>query len=235
VEQPQDPPDVLQRFHSELALVDIVARQLGGTVGRLVDIEDLKSLGRQGLLEASRRYDPARGVSFRTFANFRVRGAMLDGIRAMSHLPRRLTERLRALESARAVSDGASEDALQPPAPGASAEDAERALDAHLASMATAMALGLVARPAKGDDEGSAGISDSASPEEAAQRAELLRAVRQAVQELPEHEAELIERHYLQGERLDTVARDLKMSKSWASRLHTRAVGRLTKRLRGFA
>jgi len=43
----------------------------------------------------------------------------------------------------------------------------------------------------------------------------------------------LIRRHYLEGERFDHVAAELGLSKSWASRLHTRAIGRLTKRLAG--
>ena len=47
--------------------------------------------------------------------------------------------------------------------------------------------------------------------------------------------AVLIRRHYLEGERFDQVAAELGLSKSWASRLHTRAIGRLTKRLAGRA
>jgi RNA polymerase sigma factor for flagellar operon FliA len=46
-------------------------------------------------------------------------------------------------------------------------------------------------------------------------------------------EAELVRRHYLQGERFDHVAQQLGLSKSWASRLHTRAIRRLSRRLRG--
>jgi RNA polymerase sigma factor for flagellar operon FliA len=69
------------------------------------------------------------------------------------------------------------------------------------------------------------------SPEEALARAELLKAVRNAIEDLPDDEATLISRHYFNGERFDEVARELGLSKSWASRLHTRAVKRLTKRL----
>jgi RNA polymerase sigma factor FliA len=74
---------------------------------------------------------------------------------------------------------------------------------------------------------------DSADdPEAAVAQAELMSLVRDAIGELPEQEAELVRRHYLEGERFDLVAADLGLSKSWASRLHTRAVQRLTKRLR---
>ena len=57
------------------------------------EIDDLVAFGFGGLLEAERRFDPARGVRFRTFAYYRVRGAMLDGVRKMAHLPRRAHER----------------------------------------------------------------------------------------------------------------------------------------------
>jgi RNA polymerase sigma factor for flagellar operon FliA len=58
-----------------------------------------------------------------------------------------------------------------------------------------------------------------------------LHAVEAAIEDLPEDEATLIRRHYFNGERFDHVAGELGLSKSWASRLHTRAVRRLSKRL----
>jgi len=72
-----------------------------------------------------------------------------------------------------------------------------------------------------------------ASPEEHSSRQQLLDLVEVAITALPEQEGVLIRRHYLEGERFDHVAAELGLSKSWASRLHTRAIGRLTKRLAG--
>ena len=103
------------------------------------------SFGREGLLDAARRYDPERGVPFRAYANFRVRGAIIDGVRVVGRLPRRAHERLRGLEAAVRTSEGALEDVHAPQPPGAGAAQAEQALAEHLAAMATAMAVGLVA------------------------------------------------------------------------------------------
>ena len=228
-----DAPEVLERFHGLLDLVEIVARQVKRTVGPAVEIDDLRSYGREGLLDASRRFDTTRGVPFRAYANFRVRGAMLDGVRASSHLPRRVHERLRALEAARLTSEGSSEDVLAGDSPKGTTADAERALDSHLAAMATAMALGLVAKPALGDDGERVLVDSSATPEEATVRAEMEDRVRRAILTLPEDEQEIVRRHYIGGERFDQVARDMGLSKSWASRLHTRAVARLGRRLKG--
>ncbi len=229
----RDSPEVLERFHGALELVEIIARQVRRTLGPGIELDDLVSYGREGLLDAARRYDPSRGVPFRAYANFRVRGAVVDGVRATARLPRRVHERLRALDSAHRVSEGAAEDTLgAPPLPGSRA-DAERALSTHLAAMATAMAVGLVAETGRGEEGEITSVDTRSSPEEALGNAELLARVRSAIETLPKEEAELVRRHYLEGERFDRVAVDLGLSKSWASRLHTRAIGRLTKRLRG--
>ena len=214
-------------------LVDVIARQVARELGRLVELEDLRSMGHQGLLEAARRFDESRGSSFRRFANYRVRGAMIDGVRKGAPLPRRAHARLRSLEAALLVSEAAAEDA--PPGSATTMLDArasEQRLSDHLADMATAMAMGLLAVPARGDDGEPSALDIGETPEEALEHAELRQLVLQALEDLPEDERTLVRRHYLEGERFDHVATSLGLSKSWGSRLHTRAIARLTKRLR---
>ena len=58
-----------------------------------LDIEDLTSAGAMGLLSALKRYDPTRDIKFRTFAEYRIRGMMLDEIRAMDWVPRSVRSR----------------------------------------------------------------------------------------------------------------------------------------------
>lgn len=58
--------------------------------GSLVEIDDLVAFGVQGLFNAIERFDPGRGFSFGTFAGQRVYGAIIDGLRNASHIPRRL-------------------------------------------------------------------------------------------------------------------------------------------------
>lgn len=227
-----DSSEVLERFHGSLDLVEKIAKQIRRSVGHGLDLDELVSFGREGLLDAARRFDASRGVPFHAYASFRVRGAVIDGVRSVGRLPRRAHERLRALDAAARVSEGAAEDVLGS-APKGSARDAERALDAHLAALATAMAVGLVSESASGEDGERTPIDAASSPEEALGRAELLAVVREAIGTLPREEAELVRRHYLEDERFDRVASDLGLSKSWASRLHTRAIQRLATKLRG--
>jgi len=223
----------LARFESGLDLVDAMARRIAREVGAVAELADLVSYGREGLLDAARKFDPARGVPFRGYASFRIRGAIIDGVRQSARLPRRAHERLNGLAAANRTSEGAYEDALAPAAPGTTPADAERALGEHLAAMATAVAVGLLSTTAYGDEGERVPVAVDTSPEEALGRAELLEVVRRAIADLPAEEQTLVRRHYLEGERFDHVAAELGLSKSWASRLHTRAIKRLTEKLKG--
>lgn len=229
----KESPEVLERFSSALGLVDIIARQILRTLGGAGELEELLSFGREGLWDAARRFDDSRGVPFRGYANFRVRGAIIDGVRSSARLSRRTHERLNGLQAAARVSEGAHEDVAAPRAPGSGSAEAELALGDHLAAMATAMAAGLIAPTAHGESGERTLVDTSDNPEQAYGQAQLLDVIRSAISELPHEEAELVRRHYLEGARFDHVADELGLSKSWASRLHTRALTRLSKRLRG--
>lgn len=230
--QASDSPEVLDRFNGALDLVKVICGQLKNCIGSLVERDDLLSFGRKGLLDAARRFDSSKGVPFRAYAAIRIRGSMIDGVRASAPLPRRAHERLRGLAAIDRTHEGALDDAYAPAANEMSAQTADQALAEHLASMATAMALGMVATPVRGQDDPAAALSREQSPEDAASHSEMRDVIGRALDGLPSQEAELVRRHYLQGDRFDEVATELGLSKSWASRLHARALARLSKRLR---
>ncbi len=217
--------DLEQRVGEGLQLVEQIASQLLRSLGNLARREDLVASGREGLVRAAQRFEPERGVPFRGYASFRIRGAMIDALRRDGQLPRRVHRSLRAMESGMLYSEGQE----CPPAP--SAEDAERRLDEHLAGMATAMALGLVAERGYGEEGEVTAVASGVTPEQQLANAQLLAEVKAAIAELPDAEATLVRRHYFEGERFDHVAEELGLSKSWASRLHSRAIDRLRSRL----
>jgi len=235
-QQGSDSAEVLERFNQHLMLVDIVARQVKKGSDAQTEFSELQNFARAGLLDAARRYDPARGVPFGAYARLRMRGAVIDGLRSLASLPRRVHERLRGLDAAHRYSEGLEEDVLcAPRSPGTSSAEAEQALSDHLAGMATAMAMGLVAKTVlQGDGEHEA-VAISPDPEALVAQAELAARLQTAIAELTEQEATLLRRHYIEGERFDHVAADLGLSKSWGSRLHTRALQRLSRKLRGVA
>ncbi|MCU0693430.1 MAG: sigma-70 family RNA polymerase sigma factor [Polyangiaceae bacterium] len=228
---PADSPEVLARFKAELPLVDVVARQLRREVGSCHELEELVSFGREGLLIAARRFDPDRGVPFRRFANYRVRGAILDGMRAHGHIPRRAHEKLRALRAANLVAEGFHEDNQAALAAGLPAEAADERLAAQLAVLATAMAVGFSGPLAVGDDGELVAVDSGESPEFEAARSQLVRIVGREVDQLPELEATFVRRHFYKDEPIDQISEDLGFSKSWGSRLLSRAIATLTKRV----
>lgn len=223
-----DPKEVLERVTEGLPVVDVIARQVRRELLGRVSLEDLVSYGREGLLTAARSFDPGLGVPFRRWANYRIRGGMLDGARSASLLPRHVYQRLRAVEAANHASEGASEDGSAA-APG-SAEEADQRLADYLARIATAVAMGLLSVPV--DAATGESVDPSPPADEVIARGEALAAVREAVDALPEQERHLIQRHYFEDVRLDEASRELGLSKSWGSRIHSRAIASITQTLR---
>lgn len=195
--------------------------------------DDLVSFGREGLLDAARRYDESRGVPFRVYASFRVRGATYDGVRRTSALPRSLYDKLESLEAQTLASNGEAPYVFAVDGSACERADAHELLADHLAGMAMAATLGLIAE-ADSDAHASSGARDpSSNPERAFANAEVLQRIRAELEGLDAEEREVIRRHYFEGEPLENTAAALNISKSWASRLHTRALSRLGKRLQG--
>ena len=202
-------------------LVGRMASMLKRHVNTSLSKDELVSFGSEGLLCAARSFDPARDVPFRCWAAIRVRGAMLDGIRVSGKTPRRAYERLRALTSAGALQDALAE---HHPDRGTSlAPDAADArLSAHLADMATAMALRLVSPANAREMSGAPG--DGPTPEDEVGASELRTALRDAIARLPGAERRMMELHYYDDVSMDEAAAELGWSRSWGSRLHARAV-----------
>jgi RNA polymerase sigma factor for flagellar operon FliA len=232
VAQPADSPEVIERFQANLDLVQKIAGQIARSLHGHAELGDLVSFGQAGLLEAARRFDPTRGVPFRAYASIRVRGSILDGVRAQSPIPRGTYEKIRGLRAMHRVAEAATEDGFAAAGGPVTREQADELIGEHLANMATAMAIGMMARPARGEDGELIGASHYESPEEATSNAQLRQIVLDAIDELPDNEAQLVRRHYIDGDLFEQVAQDLGLSKSWASRLHARAIARLSKRLR---
>jgi RNA polymerase sigma factor for flagellar operon FliA len=226
---PQDTPESLERFRRELDLVELNSRQVARQLGESsVTLDDLRSFGREGLLAAARTFDPGRGVPFRRWANLRVRGAMIDGLRQWGNLPRRIYRELRGLSAADAVQGVYDEEDAANPATGAEGADAR--ITQYLAGLATAIAVGTIA--AEPTFPGGESASRHPTPEDAAIDADLATRVKSIVTSLPDAERTLIERHYYGDETLDQAAASLGLSKSWGSRLHARAIDRIARELR---
>lgn len=229
-----DSPEVLALVHSHLELVKKIASAMWHCVERFVAFDELDSAGREGLLLAARRYDSSRGVPFHVYANYRIRGAMVDAIRKATPLSRRDYERLLAIDVANLVSEGEALFAFSEQTAELSDIEAEDYLDEHLASIVTATVAATAAQ--RSADARLMRDGDfQRTPEEAYSEAELLALIRRSLVELDEVEGKIVELVYFEGLNLEQVGKALHMGRPWACRLHTRAMERLTRLLRRVA
>lgn len=160
-----------------------------------------------GLIEAADRFDPARGIEFRTFARHRVRGAVFNGLRQLansSHVSMTVTERSGSL-----------------------GEDGE---DAFLSFVSWTVGLGLghlldVAAEPEPAHEGR-------DPYAMAERSQASELIRSAVDILPERERTVLIMHYFQHVPFVDIARYLMLTKGRVSQLHRQAIERLRRNMR---
>jgi RNA polymerase sigma factor for flagellar operon FliA len=209
-----------------LDLARRVAHMIHPRVRDLVELDELIGLANAGLAEAAQRYDPDRGVAFSTFAWYRIHGAMVDGLRKSTNLPRRTWARLVALRAAseylehRSERDlGAANTGVAPP----HGADALAAVRDAMAAIRTMYVTSLEAMVDRGFDL----PSDGGAPDDQLETGRLRARLREALARLPERERAILTKHYWEGKNLLEAGAELGISKSWASRLHAQAVERL--------
>jgi RNA polymerase sigma factor for flagellar operon FliA len=192
-----------------------IASRVKNELDLTCEAEDLVAWGFQGLLEAKQRYDASRGVQFNTFAYYRVRGAVIDGVRKMAYLSRRAHQMRKFAEAADDVLEHEAAARSATPEARADVQQTVQAIDDVLGRLTAAFVIASV-----GQDESSA----PEAPDEQLIRADERVRVREIVAKLPEREGIVVRGLYFEGRLLDDIAKDLGISKSWASRIHTKAL-----------
>jgi RNA polymerase sigma factor for flagellar operon FliA len=218
-----------------LHLVHSIASKLHRRLGKTMEPGDLVGYGTQGLLEAAKKYDPKQGTAFSTFAYYRIRGAMFDGMRTMAWYSRANYARFRAEERenaylANVAEREAAERAAQPSSRPPSAGPDKGQLLEDIAEI-----LGGVAAVHIASIEAARDVPDERfkAPDEQVEALQDRERLREALGKLPKQERRLMELYYFADMSLDSAGAKLGLSKSWASRLHARAVGHLREALAG--
>ncbi len=219
-----------------LDLVRAIAGKLKLTLGKTADFDDLVGYGNQGLMEAAQRFDPNQGVTFVTFAYYRIRGGMLDGMRTMGWYSRTEYARFRAEERANEYLQSENDRTAAIIAAGADPTPArvtEAAKDATQTLASIAETLGGIATIHFTSIEAASQVADDrfANAETSLTNLESQHRIRAAVAKLPERERRLMELYYFEDKSLEDVGTELGLSRSWACRLHARAVGLLRRTL----
>jgi RNA polymerase sigma factor for flagellar operon FliA len=212
-----------------LSFVKAIATRVKEQLPREIELDDLVAYGIQGLLEAAERYDDRHGTAFTTFAYYRVRGAIFDGLRGMGWLPRGEYARARFEERAAAyLANLATRETGTPRPQGGphiALEDEMRDLAEALGGVATVFITALTLK----HDESL--LDQAPQPHERLERREVERRIGQVLQTMPDKERRLIEMYYFEDKTLEEAGAVLGLSKSWASRLHARAIDLLRQEL----
>jgi RNA polymerase sigma factor FliA len=221
-------------------LVKYVAGRLGSGLPAHVDENDLVSYGLLGLIGAIERFDPDRDIKFETYAIARIKGSIIDELRAMDWVPRSVRSRARDIERTigelerklhRAPTDeeiaeklGITTDELND-----SLSEIGRSSIAALDELWTISSTG-------GDQVALIDtIEDTHGPEPQSELAqtELKEALGEAIARLPEREKLVVTLYYYEELTLREIGEVLGVTESRVSQLHTKAILRLKARLAG--
>ncbi|HEX8351690.1 MAG TPA: sigma-70 family RNA polymerase sigma factor [Pyrinomonadaceae bacterium] len=232
MQEPTSPPaaafdrDVLIEQHRSYARA--LAIKVMRTLPSSVELGDLVAYGEVGLVEAAERYDPRRGVAFSTFAHYRIKGAIYDGLREMGYFTRPGGVRVRWAANAGDVVQSALDDAVHdsPGNSSASVDDEIAAAESLIDALIPVYLLSL------GSDTVPEIVDQHALSMEQIEQRELVRLVLDALRSLSDDEQELIGALYFKHVSMTELAARQGITKSWISRLHTRAIKHLRDLLR---
>lgn len=217
------------RIVATLPFVEQLARRVAATMPHSIDIGDLVQDGVLGLIDAANRFDEARGIKFETFAERRIRGAMIDALRRDAW-PRGVRRQRRELEAAR--------------------EELRRELgyEPSLADLASKMgsdekrlgrtivrinAIESTSPMANNENLNEASLpaalipSEPESPDAAYEREQTNSRVRAAIESLPVREQKVIGLYYYQEATMKQIGAEIGVNESRVSQLHARAIRRL--------
>jgi RNA polymerase sigma factor FliA len=204
-----------------------IASRVCQSLSSAVDYEEVLCNARLGLLEAAKRFDGTQEVDFRTFAYYRIKGAIYDGLRRSGWLPRTLYAKIKFEEAANEYLQNRSLNSADPAVPRSQTDVEEHSIAETVNSLASIYIISLDAA-----EELDVEDTESANIEQRTEFMQVRRHMRDAIGTLPEKEKQLIMMYYFQNRTLEEVGAKLGLSKSWTSRLHARALALLFKRIR---
>lgn len=189
-----------------------------------IDLQELIAYGNIGLVEAAERFDPRRGVGFLTFAHYRIKGAIYDGLREMGYYSRSATSRAaRFAAQANDLLQAAADDKQSPPegASTVSVDDEIAITQSLIDALIPAYLLSL-------ESDSIPEVIDQQAPSmEQVEERQLIGLVLNLLTDLTPDEQQLINELYFKHRSMTDLAAEMGISKSWLSRLHAKAIQHL--------
>jgi RNA polymerase sigma factor for flagellar operon FliA len=233
------PPDLKEQIVLEhTPLIRYIVNRIALRLPSHIDLDDLHNTGVIGLMDAIDKYDPEKNCKFKTYAEFRIKGAILDQLRSLDWVPRSIRQKSRRLEQAYA--------------------EVEQRLGRPATEQEIAEALGLelgqfhfLVNQVRGvsminlDELRAGGESDqplhgdlfedvkAENPFLLLKSREMRQAIAECIASLPEKERLVISLYYYEDLNMKEIGNVLEITESRVCQIHTKAVARLRSKLRG--
>lgn len=223
--------EIVQRYMPQIKIWAVRAKS---GLPESVDIDELYSAAALGLIECLDKYDKSRNVTFGTYVEYRVKGAMLDALRGMDFLSRNARTKLKAAESA-------SEKLKQELGRIPTVQEVAEYMEMDENEVHSIFDLQSVEKPLSldntvGDSDSSTLIeyiqSDKLSPEEETMRIKLTELMGTEIDKLPEKERLVVSLYYYDELTMKEIAAVLEITESRVSQLHSSAMKKMKKRLK---
>lgn len=221
-------------------LVKLLANRMAMRIPPSVSVDDLVSAGIMGLVDAIDRYDPSRDVKFKTYAEFRIRGAMLDELRSLDWVPRSTRKKIRKMEQA----VQAVEVRLNRPAEDTEIiEEMEITREAYYDILNAARGVELLSLDGyvKDDKDNSDSkrtfkslVRGKSDPDNQMLNFELKEVIVEAIKSLSKKEQMVISLYYYDELTLKEIGEVIELTESRISQIHTKAIIKMRARLRSY-
>ena len=233
-----DPHKKEQLILEYASVIKYIAQRIATRLPPHISVDDLMNAGVIGLIDAIEKYDPSRDNTFKTYAEFRIRGAMLDELRALDWVPRSIRQKEHAL-------DRAYEELERRLGRSASDEEVAVALGLPLndfydwlnqvkgVSLLSLESLGL--RSSDGEAVNLLDLlpsDDTESPARVLQVRRLKESVGRAIDDLPYQEKVVISLYYYEELTMKEIGKVLEITESRVSQIHTKAIFHLRTKLK---
>ena len=219
-------------------MIKYVANRIALRLPPHIEVDDLISVGVLGLIDAIEKYDPTRGAKFKTYAEFRVRGSILDELRSLDWVPRSVRQKASEMDQA---SQRLTGKLGRPPEDEELAEELGVSLDDFFTTLNDTRSMPMLSLDDLGISKDSgeqqslldclAGKSE-ADPQMQLRLTELKQIIAKAIDTLPEKERLMISLYYYEELTMKEIGEVLGITESRVSQIHSKAVFRLRTKLR---
>jgi RNA polymerase sigma factor for flagellar operon FliA len=220
-------------------LIKHIAQKIALRLPSNIELDDLISAGVIGLMDAIEKFDHTRDNQFKTYAEFRIRGAILDELRSQDWVPRSVREKAKVIE--RTISRLESETGVMP-----TEEDVARELNVSVdeywemlneVRSVSLLSIDELVSISGGERKSLLGLVDGykvANPLKQLSLKDLQERLVTSIKDLPEKHRLVLSLYYYEDLNLKEIGKVLEVTESRVSQLHTEAILRLRSKLKGY-